>query len=184
MVGAIRPSGSKLRPYWPGAERKPRPPRKYNPIGRGAGGGCRLPVCCFCCFVHHSASMESDMHELNSGSIVTRVSPLAAQTFPHGCRAENGVSFPRRWRRAGVAEPVSTVHLAHLPLWRIPAGSARQLLSCWSRKNVIQARPFLALPGVQPGVWIASDPRGIWQRPRTWPFSPDHFITFVQGLFI
>ena len=123
------------------------------------------------------------MHELNSGSIVTRVSPLAAQTFPHGCRAENGVSFPRWWRRAGVAEPVSTVHLAHLPLWQIPAGSARQLLSCWSRKNVIQARPFLALPGVQPGVWIASDPRGMWQRPRTSPFSPDHFNTFVQGLF-
>ena len=138
----------------------------------------------FFCFVHHSASMESDMHELNSGSIVTRVSPLAAQTSPHGCRAEDGVPFPRWWRRAGVAEPVSTVHLAHLPLWRIPAGSARQLLSCWSRKNVIQARPFLALPGVQPGVWIASDPRGMWQRPRTSPFSPDHFITFVQGLFL
>ena len=89
------------------------------------------------------------MREPNSGSIVTRVSPLAAQTFPHGCRAEIEVSFPQRWRRAGVAELVSTVHLAHLPLSRIPAGSARQLLSCWSRKIVIQARPFLALTRVK-----------------------------------
>ena len=39
LVGAVRPSGSQLRPYRPGAERKPRPPRKYNPIVRGAGGG-------------------------------------------------------------------------------------------------------------------------------------------------
>ena len=37
--GQLRPSVEQLRPYRPGAERKPRPPRKYNPIVRGAGGG-------------------------------------------------------------------------------------------------------------------------------------------------
>ena len=41
------------------------------------------------------------MHELNSGSIVTRVSPLAAQTFPHGCRAEMEFHF-----HGGGAAPV------------------------------------------------------------------------------
>ena len=40
--------------------------------GRGGFVGFRFVVSCF---AHPSASMESDMRELNSGSIVTRVSP-------------------------------------------------------------------------------------------------------------
>ena len=48
--------------------------------------------------------------------------------------------FPRRSRRACGAAPVSSVPIAQLPLWRIPAGSACQLQFCWSPKHVIQAR--------------------------------------------
>ena len=70
--GQHRPSVTLLRPYRPGAERKPRPPRKYNPIVRGAGGGFVGFRSVVSCFVHLSASMESDMRELNSGSIASR----------------------------------------------------------------------------------------------------------------
>ena len=48
------------------------PPRKYNPIVRRAGGGFVGFRFVVSCFVHLSASMESDMRELNSGSIAWR----------------------------------------------------------------------------------------------------------------
>ena len=70
--GQLRPSVEQLRPYRPGAEQKPRPLRKYNPIVRGAGGGFVGFRSVVSCFVHLSASMESDMRELNSGSIAWR----------------------------------------------------------------------------------------------------------------
>ena len=178
MVGAASAVSRAASAVPAGSRTETKAPSKIQPHCTGGGGGFVGFRSVVSCFVHLSASMESDMRELNSGSIAWR--PRHSLT---AAALRMVFSFARRWRRAGVAEPVSTVHLVHLPLWRIPAGSARQLLSCWSPKNVIQARPFLALPRVQLGVWIASDPQGMWQRPRASPFSPDHFIIFVQGLF-